>query len=221
MYVTIYQVNEDRDTEKMKFCSLDRHPEGKIAPETYDEVFRGEVDCADLEQVYALFNNGGHPLFRGHSLSVSDVVVTGGKAWFCDLIGFREIPFDTARAHRPDDLMRVVYVEPGKPAYESDIAMNLEGYQKAVGGFIELVYNRDGTILVCNDEGKLWGMAGNRHIAGGGIIAGPFFVCRDGGEDFCSLTDQQVHKYLDRFAQPEVISQDEVDSDMGIYFISL
>ena len=184
MYVTIYQVNEDRDTEKMKFCSLDRHPEGKIAPETYDEVFRGEVDCADLEQVYALFNNGGHPLFRGHSLSV-------------------------------------VYVEPGKPAYESDIAMNLEGYQKAVGGFIELVYNRDGTILVCNDEGKLWGMAGNRHIAGGGIIAGPFFVCRDGGEDFCSLTDQQVHKYLDRFAQPEVISQDEVDSDMGIYFISL
>ena len=221
MYVTIYQVNPDRDTENMKFLSLDRLQGKQIAPEAYDEVFRGEEDCQDLEQVYAQFNNGGHPLFRGHSLSVSDVVVTGGKAWYCDLADFREIPFDPSKAHRPENLLRVVYVEPGKPAFESDILMELTGYQKAVQGLIELVYNRDGTILVCNDEAKLRGMEGNRHIDADSIIAGPFFVCGDGGEEFRSLTDRETEKYLARFAQPEEISQDEVESDMGFYFISM
>ena len=41
------------------------------------------------------------------------------------------------------------------------------------------------------------GMQGNRRIGdGSSIIAGPFFVCGDTGEDFRSLTDDEVDKYM-------------------------
>ena len=117
--------------------------------------------------------------------------------------------------------MRVVYVEPHVPAYEAEIQNTLADMQRAVGGYIEAVYNSDGTVIVCNDEGKLIGMTGNRHIGDGtSVIAGPFFVCRVDGEDFCSLTDAQIEKYLAKFAQPEDISDEEVKDDMGMDFYS-
>ena len=120
--------------------------------------------------------------------------------------------------------MRVVYVEPHIPAYEAEINNTLADMQRAVGGYIEAVFNRDGTAIICNEEGKLIGMTGNRHIGDGtSIIAGPFFVCGiggDDGEDFRSLTDAEVEKYLAEFAQPEDISDDEVRDDMGIEFYS-
>ena len=41
---------------------------------------------------------------------------------------------------------------------------------------------------------------------------GAFFICGDDGENFCSLTDRQVQRYLERFRQPEII----FDSPVGI-----
>jgi hypothetical protein len=85
-----------------------------------------------------------------------------------------------------------------------------------VQGLIELVYNDDDTIIVCNDEGKLIGMDGNRRLDNGTtIIAGPFFVVGDDGEDFRSLTDDEVEKYVNRFSEPEDITREEVEGDMG------
>lgn len=92
---------------------------------------------------------------------------------------------------------RVVYVEPGKPAVEKEIGSKLEDLQEAVGGLIECIYShRDGTLIVANDEAKLLGMEGNRRLDGGSIIAGPFFVIGDAGENFRSLTDAEVSRYL-------------------------
>ena len=114
---------------------------------------------------------------------------------------------------------RVVYVEPGKPAVEKEIGSKLEDLQEAVGGLIECIYShRDGTLIVANDEAKLLGMEGNRRLEGGSIIAGPFFVCGDTGEDFRSLTDAEVEKYMDRFAEPEDITDEEVQRDTGFAF---
>lgn len=97
---------------------------------------------------------------------------------------------------------RVVYVEPGKPAVEKEIGSKLEDLQEAVGGLIECVYaHRDNTILVCNDEGKLLGMEGNRRLDNGSIIAGPFFVIGSAGENFRSLTDAEVSRYLQVYAK--------------------
>ena len=109
---------------------------------------------------------------------------------------------------------RVVYVEPGKPAAEKEIGTKLEDIQ-------ECVYpHGDRTVLVCNDEGKLLGMEGNRRLDNGSIIAGPFFVIGDAGEHFRSLTDAEVNKYLQLYAEPQQISQREVQADMGFTFYS-
>ena len=117
--------------------------------------------------------------------------------------------------------MRVVYVEPHKPPYETDIPQTLEAEQKAVGGLIEMVDNGDGTCIICNEEGKLIGMEANRRFGdGAGIIAGPFFVCGLDDEDFRGLTDEEAERYLARFAEPEEISDEELADDCRIIFYS-
>lgn len=118
--------------------------------------------------------------------------------------------------------LTVVMVEPHKAPYVAKIDDELSALQKAVDGYIETVYNGDGTIIICNEEGKLKGLEGNRRIRdGASVIAGTFFVVGDDGENFRSLTDSETEKYMDRFAEPEDISQDEVEADMGITFISM
>ncbi len=114
---------------------------------------------------------------------------------------------------------RIVYVEPGKPAVEKKIGTKLEDLQAEVGGLIECIYcHRDGTLVVANDEAKLLGMEGNRRLNNGSIIAGPFFVIGDAGENFRSLTDAEVSRYLQMYAEPQQISQREVRADMGMIF---
>ena len=116
---------------------------------------------------------------------------------------------------------RVVYVEPGKPAVQKEIGTRLEDLQAAVGGLIECIYSHhDGTIIVANDEAKLIGMEGNRRLDNGSIIAGPFFVIGDGGENFRSVTDAEVSRYVQQYAEPQQISQAEVQRDMGWVFYS-
>ena len=116
-------------------------------------------------------------------------------------------------------MYRVVYVEPGKPAVEKRIGTKLEDLQAEVGGLIECIYSHnDGTIIVANDEAKLIGMEGNRRLGNGSIIAGPFFVIGDAGEEFRSLTDAEVGRYLRQYAEPQLISQREVQADMGFTF---
>ncbi len=118
--------------------------------------------------------------------------------------------------------LTVVMVEPHKAPYVTKIEDELSSLQKAVGGYIETVYNGDGTIIICNEEGKLKGLEGNRRIRdGASVIAGTFFVVGDDGENFRSLTESEVVRYMDRFKEPEDISQDEVEADMGITFISM
>ena len=68
---------------------------------------------------------------------------------------------------------------------------------------------------------KCIGMEGNRRF-GESIYAGPIFITRDNhNSGLCSLTDEQVQKYSEMFAEPQDISQDEVQADMGFTFIPL
>ena len=178
MRIKIYQINPDRDKNNVKFHNLKNAQrfQGKadIDPSIYDEVFNGEVDSDNLEEIFRQFNTEGHPLHRGHSLSVSDVVVTKDGAYYCDSIGFQKVDFDESLTQKPDNLMTVVYVEPHKAPYIAEIEHTLEAEQKAVGGLIEPIYLGD-VCLVGNEEAKLIGMEGNRRIGDGtSIIAGPF-----------------------------------------------
>ena len=118
--------------------------------------------------------------------------------------------------------LHVLRVEPGKAPEEKEIGADLKSLQADVGGLIECVYLDDdpGTILVCNEEGKLNGMEMNRRL-GDDIICGPFFLVSDDGEgDFTSLNDRQMGALKERFAQPEQFADFEPDAVPRIRFIT-
>ena len=54
MRVKIYQINPERDNNRMKFMSLSdsQSPD----PSIYDEVFDAEIDENELEEIYGRFN---------------------------------------------------------------------------------------------------------------------------------------------------------------------
>ena len=222
MKVKIYQINKDTFGTKFMDYDFTMQKAGEIRPELYQEVFNADIDEENLEEVYTRFNSTHHPLFRGHSLSVSDIVVNDKGAFFVDSIGFKKIDFDESKTHKPDSLLRIVYVEPHRRAYEAEILNEYNALSKAVGGLLELVHIGSDSLIVCNEEGKLKGMDGNRRLDNGTtIIAGPFFVCGYNDGDFRSLTVEEVKKYLDRFGEPEDISRVEVEADMGFTFLPL
>lgn len=226
MRVKIYQINSDRDTDRTHFLGSDERNnlfgDLHINESVYAEVFNAVIDETDPEEIFQRFNTDYHPLYRGYSLSVSDVIVTENGAFFCDSIGFKPIEFDESKTLKPDNLMKIVYKEPGKPAFDSELLNEYKFLSKAVDGLIEPIYNDDGTIIVGNEEAKLIGMKGNIHLDNGtSIVAGPFFVCGNNGEDFCSLTDEQTQKYLNKYAEPEDISDEETQADVGFTIISM
>lgn len=106
-------------------------------------------------------------------------------------------------------MIRVVLLEPMKEARVVEINHSLQSMQSVVGGLIEAIYPFEEQVcIVCNEEGKLQGLPLNRalrdtdgHIYD--IIAGTAFLCDCSGEDFGSLTDAQVAKYLALFKHPE------------------
>ena len=119
--------------------------------------------------------------------------------------------------------LHVLCVEPGKTPEEKEIGADLKSLQADVGGLIECVYLDDdpGTILVCNEEGKLNSMEMNRRL-GDDIICGPFFLVGDDGEgDFASLSDEQITALKAQFVQPDKFNDYEPDAQPHIRFISL
>lgn len=105
----------------------------------------------------------------------------------------------------------VVLCEPGKLARTATIESSLESYQKTVGGYIEAYYPFEESVcIVCNEEGKINGLPLNRAVYAGSergemldIIAGTFFVCDCSGENFGSLSPEQLRRYAELFKYPE------------------
>lgn len=126
----------------------------------------------------------------------------------------------TRGGQRMKENLRILMVEPRKAPYEASVPHELTAMQQTVGGLIEVVRNGDGTLLVCNEEGKLLGMEGNRRIPGD-VLAGPFFVVGDAGETFRSLTEEELERYRERFAEIEDISPQEVQAATGIFFCAM
>ena len=219
MRIKVFQIVPERDKKNVKFVGLDeleKYQGSKdIDAALYEEVFDGNVERDTLEGVYECFNVSHPPLHRGHSMSVSDVVKTEEGFFYCDRIGFKRADFDEPLATKPSDLLRVVYVEPGKPAYTAQLENSLRAMQRAVEGNIEVVCNGDGTLIVCNEEGKLQGLPPNRRV-GRGVIVGSFFVAGEAGEDFRSLTEEEARRYEKKFSQADEITEEEVMADSSI-----
>ena len=218
MDIKIYQINLSRDDDRIAFLGhsqLERFQESaEVNSGIYDKVFEGAVEADTLEGVYQMFNCDCPDGFRGHSLSVSDVVeIVGDKDagfYFCDSIGFQRVEFDPDQAQELDTgRLSVVLVEPGKVARVTEIDGSLEGMQKTVGGYIQAVYPFEETVcLVCNEEGKLQGLPLNRALRDEDnsvydIVAGTFFVCDCSTENFKSLNEEQLKRYTEKYKRPE------------------
>lgn len=108
-----------------------------------------------------------------------------------------------------EQTMKVVLLEPGRQARAAEIDASLEGMQEVVGGSIEACYPfAEAVCLICNEEGKLNGMPLNRALRDErgkiwDIIAGPCFLCDCSGEDFGSLSEEQITRYRHQFLRPE------------------
>ncbi len=79
MRVKIYQIDLQRDKQRTAFMSLSEtyqaNSQASIDAGIYDEVFNADVEPMSLEEMFTRFNTVMHPLYRGRSMSVSDVVV--------------------------------------------------------------------------------------------------------------------------------------------------
>ena len=97
--MAIYQLRRDVMPE-LGFVELDRlkSPPKK---ENYEAVYAHGIRISEyvaqtLENLYYIFNQARPKDFKGHSLSVSDIVALKRDGvvsyYYCDSVGFREIP---------------------------------------------------------------------------------------------------------------------------------
>lgn len=227
--LTIYQINPDRDGHDVMFINHKHLEQLQGSPEIdssiYDRVYTVEEHISNLGDVFRIFNREQPADYCGRSLSVSDVVIIENSeviqpgAYFCDSFGFDAVAFDADRALDSPDYnlaenkpSKVVIVKPEEPAYITEMGTDLASLQAAVGGYIEATYPYEDPVgIICNEEGKLNGMAYNRAIRDPDgficdVIAGPMVVVGLGEEDFCGLSDEMAEKYAKLFRTPEQFS---------------
>lgn len=98
--------------------------------------------------------------------------------------------------------IKVIVKEPNKLPVVKEIEASLKSYQNVVGGYIEtLTFPEEGVVLVFDEEGKFKDYETNIGLAdSNGVvkdyIVGTLFVCAVDDEDFSSLSDEQIAKYI-------------------------
>ena len=100
MKYTVLQIPFPRtEAEEKIFCkyayrSLDSID--YVHPEYYEKTYEGDIetDKTDeyeiLEEIFTLLNVNHPEDYKGHSLSVSDIVVLNDKKYYCDSYGWVE-----------------------------------------------------------------------------------------------------------------------------------
>lgn len=114
----------------------------------------------------------------------------------------------------------VLMVESNKHPIITTIKNDLDSLQKAVSigadhqGLIEIFAIDDGVCILCNEEGKLIGLEGNRRV-GQDILAGVFYVVgEDGHGNLTSLSEDLLQTYQHRFWEPEHYIPSDVEHSL-------
>lgn len=109
-----------------------------------------------------------------------------------------------------EEKITVLVVEPERAPYVKSIDPGLESLQREVGGYIEAFYPfEDPIAIILDEEGKLNGKGFNRSLCDDNgnivdILTGTFLVTGLTDENFGSLSDELVQKYMDFYKQPEL-----------------
>jgi hypothetical protein len=111
-----------------------------------------------------------------------------------------------------EPMIRVLKIEPHKEPQVIHIKNSLESLQKEVDGYLEIVVLSPTAMMVFNEEGKIIGLEGNRRFNNDVIVGNIIIAGIDDNRDTCSLSDVELKTYMERFKQPEEISQEEIDS---------
>lgn len=98
MSYEIWQLKDTPENKALLFSDYAYASLYRLTESRYDKVYeaRAGKDDSTLDQIYYRFNVNHPADFQGHSLSMSDVVVLNNNgqrtAWYCDTLGFREVP---------------------------------------------------------------------------------------------------------------------------------
>ena len=95
----IYQINHGSKAMEYQFMGMDfvKSQGMEVTAGDYKCVYSGILEPSDnLDTLYSVFNQNHPADFRGHSMSVSDVVITNRngdlRAFYVDSFGFTELP---------------------------------------------------------------------------------------------------------------------------------
>lgn len=120
--------------------------------------------------------------------------------------------------------LTVLMVEPGQHPKVAKIKNDLDSLQKAVSigadyqGLIEFVSLGNGDCIMCNEEGKLIGLEGNRRL-GNDILVGVFYIMNENEDgELLSLTDAKIKRYTELFWEPEKFTQAEIEETLTCRF---
>ena len=123
--------------------------------------------------------------------------------------------------------IKVLMVAPREAPQVVTLTNTLDALQKAVSigsdyqGLIELFSLEADVSILCNEEGKIIGLAPNRRL-GQDILCGVFYVTGNDDEgNLTSLTDEQLAKYSALFWHPDTFEDGDVDGAVFMQFFPL
>ena len=112
----------------------------------------------------------------------------------------------------------VLMVEPGKHPKVTTLKDDLDSLQKAVSigaddqGLIEFVSLGNGDCIMCNEEGKLIGLDGNRRL-GDDILVGVFYIMSENEDgELLSLSEKKIKRYTELFWEPETFDRTDIEA---------
>ena len=223
-YYLIYQLaTEEAGVEHLLFRNLEYFTTKETAVEynLYRLVYTGILSPqATLDDIYTVFNVCHPDDFKGHSLSVSDVVVLYRnkvcEAYFVDSIGFQPVPgffpeevVEDATEESVVEEITVLVVEPGKVPYFKTIPNTLEAKQKEVGGYIQAIYPFAERVAILSDEEeKFKNYPMNRLLRNDvwelfEVLVGTFLIVGLSSCGFASLSEEDRKTFFKRFQKPE------------------
>ena len=162
---SIYQIKGGDETRDLRFEPYDRlQAAGNVVDRAnYELVYSAPLAPeASLEDIYTRFNIDHPKDFKGHSLSVSDVVVLHqdgqDAAHFVDSVGFREVPefLQEQKQLTPDDLETGETVKTPRGTFHVT-AMSREQMEAAGYGFHH--QSDDGKYLIMGNGTRAFAVA--------------------------------------------------------------
>ena len=167
---SIYQLKPGDATRDYRFEPLDaiRNNGLSVKPENYELVYTAPLTEQDsLESIYTRFNIDHPADFKGHSLSVSDIVVLhqDGKdtAHYCDRFGFSQVP----EFLQPERAAEVTIPTPDQMATQERISTprgsfcvtNMTREQMEAAGYGVHHISDDGKYLIMGNDTRAFAVA--------------------------------------------------------------